>query len=91
MPGVESTFTTHRGRPHMGKGVHVQQLPGIGTRYDIDLGRPDQRLSVVVRSGGIRDLYIFTSTSADPTAVIELSEEQARKVSAVLAQTFFEA
>ncbi|HSI92968.1 MAG TPA: hypothetical protein VK925_05675 [Jiangellaceae bacterium] len=75
----------------MGQGVHVQELPGIGKRYDIDLGRPDQRISVVVRSGGIRDLYVFASESADPTAVIELNEEQARKVGAVLAQTFFEA
>jgi K+/H+ antiporter YhaU regulatory subunit KhtT len=75
----------------MGQGVRVQELPGIGTRYDIDLGRPDQRLSVVVRSSGTRDLYVFASESADPTAVIELSEEQARKVGAVLARTFFEA
>jgi hypothetical protein len=36
----------------MGQGVHVQELPGIGKRYDIDLGNPRQRLSVVVRSGG---------------------------------------
>lgn len=75
----------------MGKGVHVQELPGIGKRYDIDLGRPDQRLSVVVRTAGTRDLYVFASTSSEPTAVIELNEEQARKVGAVLAQTFFEA
>lgn len=75
----------------MGKGVHVQDLPGVGKRYDIDLGRPDQRISVVMRSGGVRDLYVFASASADPTAVIELSEEQARKVGAVLAATFFEA
>ena len=74
----------------VGKGVHVQELPGIGKRYDIDLDSPDQRISVVVRSGGIRDLYVFASSSADPTAVIELTEEQARKVGAVLAQTFFE-
>ncbi|HEX6195165.1 MAG TPA: hypothetical protein VFZ37_04610 [Jiangellaceae bacterium] len=74
----------------MGKGVTVHELPGIGKRYDIDLGRPDQRISVVVRGGGMRDLYVFASSSADPTAVIELSEEQARKVGAVLAQTFFE-
>lgn len=74
----------------MGKGVTVHELPGIGKRYDIDLGRPDQRISVVVRGGGMRDLYVFASSSADPTAVIELSEEQARKIGAVLAQTFFE-
>ncbi|WP_052849976.1 hypothetical protein [Streptomyces avicenniae] len=74
----------------MGKGVHVTELPGVGKRYDIDLGRPDQRISVVIRSGGVRDLYVFASASADPTAVIELSEEQARKVAAVLSATFFE-
>ncbi|MEV1008744.1 potassium transporter TrkA [Streptomyces sp. NPDC049881] len=74
----------------MGKGVHVQELPGVGKRYDIDLGRPDQRISVVIRSGGVRDLYVFASESADPTAVIELAEEQARKVAAVLSATFFE-
>ncbi|MDT0305845.1 potassium transporter TrkA [Streptomyces sp. DSM 44917] len=74
----------------MGKGVHVQDLPGVGKRYDIDLGRPDQRISVVIRSGGTRDLYVFASSSPDPTAVIELSEEQARKVGAVLSATFFQ-
>ncbi|WP_166354458.1 potassium transporter TrkA [Phytoactinopolyspora limicola] len=75
----------------MGKGVHVQDLPGVGKKYDVDLGRADQRVSVVVRTGGVRDLYVFASASADPTAVIELNEEQARKLGAVLAQTFFEA
>ncbi|TDC27036.1 potassium transporter TrkA [Streptomyces sp. 8K308] len=75
----------------MGKDVHVQDLPGVGKRYDIDLGRPDQRISVIIRSGGVRDLYVFATASADPTAVIELTEEQARKVSAVLSATFFEA
>ncbi|HEX6576771.1 MAG TPA: hypothetical protein VF082_00275 [Jiangellaceae bacterium] len=74
----------------MGQGVHMQELPGIGKRYDIDLGRRDSRVSVVVRRDGTRDLYVFTSRSADPT-VIELDEEQARKVSAVLGGTFFEA
>lgn len=71
--------------------MHVQELPGIGKRYDIDLERPDQRISVVVRAGGVRDLYVFGTDAPDPSAVIELTEEQARKVGAVLAQTFFEA
>ncbi|MDG4832633.1 potassium transporter TrkA [Solwaraspora sp. WMMD1047] len=75
----------------MGQGVHMQELPGIGKRYDIDLGRGGDRVSVVVRRDGTRDLYVFTTRSEDPTAVIELSEEQARKVSAVLSGTFFEA
>lgn len=74
----------------MGQGVHVTDLPGVGKRYDIDLEREDERVSVVIRSGGVRDLYVFTSHSADPTAVLELTEEQARKVGAVLSATFFE-
>lgn len=74
----------------MGHGVHMQELPGIGRRYDIDLGRPDSRISVIVRRDGTRDLYIFVSTSPDPTTVLELTEEQARKLCAVLGGTFFE-
>ncbi|GAA4767925.1 MULTISPECIES: potassium transporter TrkA [Streptomyces] len=74
----------------MGQGVHVQELPGMGKRYDIELGRSDQRISVVVRSGGVRDLYVFDDRSSEPAAVIELSDEEARKVGAVLSSTYFE-
>jgi TrkA domain protein len=74
----------------VGQGVHVTELPGIGKKYDVDLGRPDQRISVIVRSGGVRDLYVFDTKGEEPSAVIELSDEQARKVAAVLGQTFFE-
>jgi len=74
----------------MGHGVRMQELPGIGTRYDVDLGRPDRRVSVIVHRDGTRELYVFASASPDPTAVIELSEERARKLSAVLSETFFE-
>ncbi|AVT33195.1 potassium transporter TrkA [Plantactinospora sp. BC1] len=73
----------------MGQGVHVQELPGIGKRYDIDLGHGGTRVSVVVRRDGTRDLYVFTSRSDEPTAVVELTEEQSRKVGAVLGGTFF--
>jgi TrkA domain protein len=69
----------------------MQELPGIGKRYDLDLGRTSERISVVVRNDRTRDLYVFATRSEDPTAVIELSEEQARKLGALLAGTFFEA
>ncbi|WP_067972948.1 potassium transporter TrkA [Nocardiopsis trehalosi] len=74
----------------MGHGVHTQELPGIGTRYDIDAGGQGQRVSVVVRRDGKRDLYVFTGASADPDAVLELTEAHARKIAAVLGGTFFE-
>jgi TrkA domain protein len=73
----------------MGQGVRVQELPGIGKRYDVSLGHGGERLSVVIRRDGTRDLYVFTTHSDDPTAVLELTEEMARKVGAVLAGTYF--
>jgi TrkA domain protein len=74
----------------MGHGVHVQELPGIGRRYDLDLGRATERISVVVRKDGNRDLYVFAGRTDEPTAVIELTEEQAHKLGALLGGTFFE-
>ncbi|MBB2942818.1 TrkA domain protein [Actinoplanes lutulentus] len=73
----------------MGKGVHIQELPGVGTRYDIALGGGGQRVSIVVSRDGKRHLYVFENSGDEPGAVLELTEEQARKVGAVLAGTFF--
>lgn len=75
----------------MGSGVRVQELPGVGKRYDLALGHNKPRLSVVVRRDGIRDLYAFAERGDDePCAVIELTEEQARVLAAVLSATFFD-
>ncbi|TDQ46887.1 potassium transporter TrkA [Actinorugispora endophytica] len=73
----------------MGHKVRIQELPGIGKRYDAEAGAPGQRVSVVVRGNGIRDLYVFTSDSPDPDAVLELTEEQALRIGAILSGTFF--
>lgn len=73
----------------MGKGVRIQELPGLGTRYDVDLHSGGERVSIVVSRDGKRHFYVFTSPSDEPAAVIELTEEQARKIGAVLAGTFF--
>jgi K+/H+ antiporter YhaU regulatory subunit KhtT len=74
----------------MGKGVRIQELPGLGTRYDVDLHSSNgERVSIVVSRDGKRHLYVFTAVGDEPAAVLELTEEQARKVGAVLAGTFF--
>ena len=73
----------------MGKGVHIQELPGVGTRYDIALGGGGQRVSIVVSRDGKRHLYVFEDHGVDPGAVLELTEDQARKVGAVLSGTYF--
>lgn len=73
----------------MGEHVKVQELPGIGKRYDIGCGIPGQRVSVVVHKDGRREIYAFTKKGDDPTAVIELTDEQARMLGAVLTNTYF--
>ncbi len=68
----------------MGQHVKVQELPGIGTRYDLAGLRVPQRLSVIVHKDGHRELYAFESADSDPTAVVGLTEDQARLLAAVL-------
>jgi K+/H+ antiporter YhaU regulatory subunit KhtT len=68
----------------MGQHVKVQELPGIGTRYDLAAARVPQHLSVVVHKDGHREIYAFETSATEPTSVIELSAEQARLLGAVL-------
>jgi K+/H+ antiporter YhaU regulatory subunit KhtT len=68
----------------MGQHVHVQQLPGIGTRYDLAGARVPQRVSLVVHKDGTRELYVFESSADEPTAVLQLTPDQARLLGAVL-------
>ena len=73
----------------MGHGVKVTELLGIGTKYEIACSG-GQRLAVIVRKDGTRELYAFQDGSASqPSAVITLDEDEARRVAAVLGGTFF--
>jgi TrkA domain protein len=68
-------------------GVTVQPLMGIGTRYDLH-GRGGTRVSVVVHKDGHRELYAFEDGAQEPTAVVTLTEEQARLLGAVISGTY---
>lgn len=74
----------------MADGVNVTELYGIGKRYDVGCSG-GQRVVVVVRKDGARELYAFEAGAAEdePTAVIRLGEEEARVVGAVLSGTYF--
>lgn len=75
--------------PAVGHGVEVTELFGIGTKYEIACGG-GQRLVIVVRKDGARELYAFQDAKDnEPDAVIRLDEEQARRVAAVLGGTYF--
>jgi K+/H+ antiporter YhaU regulatory subunit KhtT len=73
----------------MGHGVHVTELMGIGTKYEISCTHR-QKLAVIVHKDGTRELYAFDKGRYDePAAVIRLDEDEARRVAAVLGGTFF--
>lgn len=72
----------------MGEKVHVQELMGIGTRYDVGCAG-QQHVSVIVHKDGHRELYAFETRGEEPAAVMSLSEEQARQLGAVLTGTYF--
>ena len=68
--------------------VHVEELFGIGKRYDIRCSR-GQRVSIIVHKDGVRELYLFETEDEDPTAAVRLEESEARKIGAVLGGTYF--
>ena len=73
----------------MGHGVKVTELFGIGTKYEIACGGR-QRLAVVVHKDGVRELYAFEPADRhEPSAVVRLDEDEAKRVAAVLSGTFF--
>lgn len=73
----------------MGEGVQVQQLMGVGTRYDL-AGKSGARLSVVVHKDGHREVYVFEpgAQGDEPSSVVALTVEQAHLLGAVLSGTY---
>ena len=69
--------------------MHEQELPGIGKRYDQTT--EDGRISVVIHHSGRRDLYVTEKAgrSQVPT-VVTLTDDQARRLGAVLAGAYFQ-
>lgn len=72
----------------MGHGVKVTELFGIGTKYEISCTER-QRLIVIVRDDGAREIYAFDKGDTEPRTMIQLDEEETRRVAAVLGGTFF--
>lgn len=75
--------------PDVSGEIHEQELPGIGKRYD--QATEDGLLSVVIHHSGRRDLYVTEKggRSRVPT-VVTLTDDQARRLGAVLAGAYFQ-
>ena len=60
------------------------RLPGVGVKYMFPTGQGG-RLTVIVHNDGQREIYFYRrSADEEPTAVIELHDDEARQLGAVL-------
>lgn len=68
--------------------INEQDLPGIGRRYEIIAAR-GQRVVLIIHHSGRRDLYVMDRHREDPACVVELTDDQARRIGAILGGAFF--
>ncbi|MEX2210409.1 MAG: cation:proton antiporter regulatory subunit [Gaiellaceae bacterium] len=60
------------------------RLPGVGVKYTL-VGGHGQRLAVILHNDGAREIYVFRRAGDDePAAVIQLDDDEARQLGAVL-------
>ena len=72
----------------MSDQIGEQELPGIGRRYSVQTENGE--LSVVIHHSGRRDIYLADPTGHRPPSVATLSDDQARRLGAVLAGAYFQ-
>ncbi|SDF41194.1 K+/H+ antiporter YhaU, regulatory subunit KhtT [Lentzea fradiae] len=69
--------------------VRRRDLPGLGKQYEID-SAGGSRVAVVVQNNGARHLYTFDEGAETAATAVQLDEQQARTLGAVLAGVYFE-
>jgi len=68
--------------------ISERDLPGIGRRYEIAVGK-GQRLVLVIHHSGRRDLYVLAHGRDEPDCTVELSDDQARRLGVLLGGGYF--
>lgn len=64
--------------------LHETRLPGVGMKYTFPLASGG-RIAVIQHNDGQREIYFYRRSGDDePTAVIELHDDEARQLGAVL-------
>ena len=69
--------------------VKEGELPGIGKKYSIKT-EDGSLIVVVIHHTGKREIYYFEDESEEPTAVIELTDEEARTLGTILVGALFQ-
>jgi TrkA domain protein len=61
------------------------RLPGVGVKYTLMCRARGQRLAVILHNDGTREIYVFDhATDEEPRAVVQLEDDEARQLGAVL-------
>lgn len=68
--------------------ISESELPGIGRRYEI-VASKGQTLVLIVHRTGRRDLYVIPRGEDEPRCVVELTDDQARRIGAILGGAYF--
>jgi TrkA domain protein len=69
--------------------VYESDLPGVGKKYEIELG-DGSRLVVVTHNTGKREVYRRESEDADSEKLFELSDRLSRQVGTILEGAYFQ-
>ena len=69
--------------------VEEVSLPGVGQKFTIRTQSDDEIVIVVHHSGHRQLLYYEGGTDDEPTAVLELTDEEARELGAILSGVLF--
>jgi len=69
--------------------VKEGELPGIGKKYSIRTESGDVIVTVIHHTGK-REIYYFEEENEEPTAVIELTDEEARTLGTILVGALFQ-
>ena len=72
----------------MATELRETRLPGIGVKYSLTTAHGG-RMTVILHNEGLREIYYFRHAGdADPTAVIQLEDDEARQLGAVIAGAY---
>lgn len=63
--------------------IEEQELPGVGTKFEIDIGA-DQQLVIIAHHNGKREIYRRERAGTDSEKLVELAADKARTVGSIL-------
>jgi K+/H+ antiporter YhaU regulatory subunit KhtT len=66
------------------------ELPGVGHKFTLEETPGGQKIVVILRSDGRRELYEFHKGEANPTVSMTMSEDEAKRVAVVLLGAYSE-